>query len=234
MAKSLFLTALVALVAGFGGAAAWSLSGLGDAQTRSYLLDNPDLLQEMALAYQQQLAEERLADIGDDLTQPFPGAVLGNPQGSVTLVEFSDYGCTYCRASLPHVEQLITANPELKVVVREWPIFQGSDEAARMALAAAKQGKFAEFHEAMFDNGPPSSAAIAASAKAAGLDIAAAEAFIASPEADIEIAQNRAIANQLGFSGTPSWVVGNRILEGMVGPEALQEAIAAAGDAAGK
>lgn len=227
MLRSLILTALVALLAGFAGAAAWQFSGLGDERTRTYLIDNPDILPAMADAYQQQLARERLGELDHDVAQAFPGAILGNPNGSKTLVEFTDYGCTYCRASVPHVQQLIAADPELKVVIREWPIFDGSESAARMALAAAKQGKFAAFHDAMFAHGPPSDAAIAAAARSAGLDMAAAEAVLNSPEVDAEIARNRSIAQQLGFSGTPSWIAGGRILEGMVGPDALAEAIEA-------
>ena len=228
MSRSLFLTALVALLAGFGGAALWSLSGLGDNQTRQYLVANPDILPEMAEAYERQQSEKRLADVGDDVTRAFPGAVLGNPQGTVTLVEFTDYGCTYCRASVAHVQQLIAANPQLKVVVREWPIFQGSDEAARMALAAARQGKFEAFHNAMFAQGSPNPARVEAAARSAGLDLAAAKAFAVSQQADVEIAQNRGLAQQLGFTGTPSWVVGGQTLVGAVGTEALQQAIDAA------
>lgn len=229
MSKSHFLTALVALVAGFGGAALWSLSGLGDAQVRRYLLANPQLLPEMAEAFQQQEAGARLAQAGDAVTAPFAGAVLGNPQGKITLVEFTDYGCTYCRASVEHVERLIAANPELKVVIREWPIFEGSEHAARMALAAARQGKFAAFHNAMFERGPPTPDSVEAAARDAALDLEAARAFAASQEADMEIAQNHGLARRLGFGGTPSWVVGGRVIEGAVGPEKLQEAIDAAG-----
>ncbi len=229
MSRSLFLTALVALIAGFGGAALWSLSGLGDAQVRRYLIAHPEILPEMADAFQQREAAQRLAEAGGAVSQAFPGAVLGNPRGSITLVEFTDYGCTYCRASMQHVEALIAANPDLKVVIREWPIFEGSDAAARMALAAARQGKFAAFHRAMFERGTPSPAGVEAAARAAGLDLAAAQAFAASSQVDAEIARNQALARQLGFGGTPSWVIGDQVIEGAVGPERLQDAIDAAG-----
>ena len=225
MSRTLFLTALVALVAGFGGAALWSLSGLGDAQVRSYLVAHPEILPEMAEAYDRQQSAKRLADVGDDVGRAFPGAVLGNPEGKVTLVEFTDYGCTYCRASLPHVQQLIAANPELRVVVREWPIFDGSEEAGRMALAAAKQGKFEAFHNAMFAQGPPNPARVEAAARSAGLDLEAARATAVSPEVDVEIAQNQGLAQQLGFTGTPSWVVGGQTMVGAVGIDGLQRGI---------
>lgn len=225
MSRTLFLTALVALVAGFGGAALWSLSGLGDAQVRKYLVAHPEILPEMAEAYDRQQSAKRLADVGDDVERAFPGAILGNPNGKITLVEFTDYACTYCRASLPHVQQLIAANPELRVVVREWPIFDGSEDAARMALAAARQGKFEAFHNAMFAQGPPNPDRVEAAARSAGLDLAAARAYAVSPEVDVEIAQNQGLAQQLGFTGTPSWVVGGQTMVGAIGIDGLQRGI---------
>lgn len=225
--KNSLLTALIALVAGFAGAGIWSVFGLDDSRTREYLLTNPDLLPKMAEAYQQQESQGRLAEVADGVEQAFPGAVLGNPEGSVTLVEFTDYGCTYCRSSVAAVEQLIAQNPNLKVVVREWPIFEGSDGAARMALAAGKQGKFAAFHHAMFELGPPSDATIVAAAKAAGLDIVRARKDAASPDIEAELARNQQVARAIGFTGTPSWIAEGQILEGAVGPEALASALEA-------
>lgn len=223
--RSFGLVALVALLFGFAGAALWSLSGLGDRQTRGYLLEHPELLAEMADRYQAQQAEERLAAVADEVAIPFPGAVLGNPEGDVTLVEFTDYGCTYCRMSKPDVDKLIADNPDLRVVIREWPIFRGSEAAARMALAAARQGKFAQFHDAMFALGPPDPASIEKAARTAGLDLAAARTVAASDEVSFEIAKTMGLAEKLGFTGTPSWVVGGKVIEGAIGYEGLDAAI---------
>ena len=219
------LTALIALVFGFAGAALWSLSGLGNGQTRDYLLANPQILPEMAEAYQRGDAQNRLAQIADEVKQPFPGAVLGNPDGSKVLVKFTDYGCTYCRQSVAAIDELIATDPELKVVVREWPIFDGSEQAARMALAAAKQGKYPAFYHAMFEQGPPSEAGIARAAQIAGLDIAAAEVFAQSDEATAELAKTMAFARTLQFTGTPSWVAGGEVIEGLVPAERLAKAL---------
>lgn len=219
------LTALIALVFGFAGAALWSLSGLGNGQTRDYLLANPQILPEMAEAYQRGDAQNRLAQIADEVKQPFPGAVLGNPDGSKVLVKFTDYGCTYCRQSVAAIDELIAADPELKVVVREWPIFDGSEQPARMALAAAKQGKYPAFYHAMFEQGPPSEGTIARAAQIAGLDIAAAEAFAQSDEATAELAKTMAFARTLQFTGTPSWVAGGEVIEGLVPAERLAKAL---------
>ena len=135
------LTALLALVFGFLGAAVWSYSGLADNRTRTFLLANPDLLPQMAEAFEAQEAAKRLTEMGGEVFTPFPGVVLGNPQGTKVLVEFTDYNCPYCEASLKDVNRLIAEDPDLKVVIREWPIFEGSDAASRIMPAASMQLK---------------------------------------------------------------------------------------------
>ena len=223
------LTILVALVAGFAGAAGWSYSGLGDSRTRDYLLANPQVLPEAIALLQQQEQQGRIAPLRAQLEQPFPGAVLGNPQGAVTLVAFSDYACGFCRRSMDDVNALIAANPDLKVVMREYPILApASADAARMALAAGQQGRYAAFHDAMFRLGPPSEASIAAAAKAAGLDIARAEAAIGNGAIDQALQANAAMAAQLGINGTPAWIAGDQLLSGAVGQQALASAVDAA------
>jgi protein-disulfide isomerase len=220
------LTALTALVFGFLGAAIWSYSGLADNRTRSFLLGNPDLLPQMAEAYEVQESTKRLADLGDAVFDPFPGVVLGNPQGKRVLVEFTDYNCPYCESSLKDVNRLVAEDPDLKVVIREWPIFEGSDTASRMALAAGLQGKYTAFHNAMFKMGD-----VAAAAQAAGLDMERAARDAASDAVSAEIARNLDFARTLGFSGTPAWIAGDKPIGGAVGYERLKAALAE--DAAG-
>ena len=229
---STLLTALLALVFGFLGAAAWSFSGLADNRTRSFLIDNPDVLTEMAEALQTREQSERLAEAGEELYRVFPGAVLGNPQGSKTLVEFTDYNCPYCEASLKDVERLVEADPELKVVIREWPIFEGSEVASRMALAAAMQGKYAAFHKQLFELGqitPEKVPALEAAAQAVGINMEQARRDMMSDAVNVEMARNAALARTIGFTGTPAWVTGDQALGGAVGFEALKEAIETAG-----
>ena len=223
--RSTLVTALIALIFGFAGAALWSLSGLGDARTRAWLVANAEVLPEMATALQKREAQAKLAEVGGDVTRPFPGAVLGNPQGKRTLVKFTDYGCTYCRASEKDVQRLIAGDPDLRIVIREWPIFEGSEEAARMALAAAEQGKYPAFYKAMFTGGQPSPASVNRAAELAGLDLARARAFAASDTVAAELAKNMALARTLGFTGTPSWVAQGQILEGAVGYDQLEAAL---------
>jgi len=224
-----FLTILVALAGGFGGAALWQYSGLGGDGTRAYLLANPEVLPEAMQVLQQRDMVARIEPLRDELEQPFPGAVLGNPQGSVTLVEFSDYACSFCRQSLADVAALIAADPQLRVVVREYPILsEGSADAARMALAAAEQGRYAQFHDAMFAADGPSPENIAAAARTAGVDLDRARAAIARGEYEAQLQNNVFLAQSMGFSGTPSWIVGNRVLNGAIGRAAIAEAIAEA------
>jgi protein-disulfide isomerase len=221
--RQTLLTALVALIFGFLGAWVWSFSGLADNRTRTYLLANPDLLPQMAQAYEEQEAAKRLAQMGGQVFDPFPGVVLGNPQGKKVLVEFTDYNCPYCEASLKDVNRLIAEDPELKVVIREWPIFEGSDVASRMALAAGMQGKYRAFHDAMFQTQN-----VEAAARAAGLDMAKAQQDAASDVVSTEIARNLDHARALGFTGTPAWIAGKKPFGGAVGYEKLKEAIASA------
>lgn len=219
---------LTGLVGGVLGAAAMLYSGLGPSgdNVRDYLLANPEVLPEAFEKLQEREVAGRLAAAGDDLETPFPGAVLGNPEGSITLVEFSDYACGFCRSSAQDVAALVKANPDLRVVLREYPILsEQSVEAARMALAAAQQGKFAAFHMAMFEAGRPSPETIEQAARKAGLDLDAARAAIATGELDKELQKNTAIAQSLGIDGTPGWIAGEQLIVGGVGPDALGELI---------
>ncbi|MDE2620564.1 MAG: thioredoxin domain-containing protein [Sphingomonadales bacterium] len=192
-----------------------------------YLMAHPEVLPKAMDALQERQNSHQLASVRGEVERAVPGAVLGNPNGKVVLVEFTDYACGYCRKSVADVDALVAANPDLKVVIRELPILTPeSADAAKMALAAAEQGKFAAFHKAMFAAGRPSAGTIAAAARDAGLDLARARAVIARPETEAELVRNLDLAKALGFNGTPSWVVGDALLSGAVGPDQLSRAVA--------
>ena len=200
-----------------------------EAVVRDYILTHPEILPEAMDRLQSKGAARQVADNRGGLETPFPGAVLGNPRGTITLVEFTDYACGYCRQSVADVRALIAAHPDLRIVVRELPILSpASTEAAKMALVAAAQGKYAAFHDAMFAGSRPDAASIAAAARTAGVDPTAAAATGVSEE----LAGNLDLARKLGINGTPAWVVGDRLLVGAVGREALEAAIAEAREAA--
>lgn len=198
-----------------------------EAMVRDYLLKHPEILPEMVDKLREKQTVAAMDGIREELFKPYPGAVLGNPQGSKVLVEFSDYACGYCRQSVKDVDDMIAADSDLKVVVREFPILsEDSVAAARMALAAAHQGKYEAFHRAMYDAGRPTPANIEKAAIAAGLDLAKARTAAASPAIAAEIDANRGFAQQLDFSGTPAWVTKHEALQGAVGRDALEKALA--------
>jgi protein-disulfide isomerase len=200
--------------------------GAIEALVRAYILGHPEILPEAMDKLQARETQARIAPLRGAIETPFPGAVLGNPAGKVTLVEFTDFACTYCRSSVADVEALVAANPDLRVVVRQLPIIAPESEpAARMGLAAAAQGKYAAFHKAMFTGERPSSASISAAAQAAGLDGAAAEAFARDPGVHTELERNLAFAKQLGINGTPAWSIGGQLISGAVGRAQLQQAV---------
>jgi protein-disulfide isomerase len=216
-----------ALIGGVAGAllAEWR----GGASVRDYLLAHPQVLREAAEALRVADNAEALAPIRAEVERPFTGAVLGNPAGRHVLVEFTDYACTYCRRSIADVQGLIHRDPQLKVVIRELPILSpDSASAARMALAAARQGRYAQFHTALFAADGPSAANVMAAARSAGLDLARATRDAADPTIEAEIEANLAYARKLGFTGTPGWVAGKDVLTGAVGAEALAAALAKA------
>lgn len=228
-----FTTIALSLLAGFSGAALWELSGIasgpsGD-ETRDYLLNNPQVLTEIEQARDGQLMAEAIAPLRTELETAYPGTVLGNPEGDVTLVKFSDYACGFCRQSHEDVLALIAADPDLRVVIRDYPaLSEGSVDAARMALAAAHQGKFASFHDAMFAAGSPDASSIAAAATAAGMDLAEAQARIASGMFEGPLQNSVFLAQRLGVNSTPSWVIGDQIIVGAQDAQRMSDAIATA------
>jgi protein-disulfide isomerase len=156
---------------------------------------------------------------------PFGSSWKGTAQPQVTLVEFYDYACPYCKASNPNIDRLLNEDKGLRVVYRELPIL-GPDSvtAARVSLAASKAGRFTQFHDALWAAGRPAPDTIATAAQSAGV----APGPPSDPLIDAELKRNFTLAGQLGATGTPLFVVGDRVLNGAVGYEALKQAIAEA------
>ncbi len=211
-----------------GAATMWGIDqGRGGAigpQVRAYLLAHPEVIPEAMGRLQDRESGKLIAARRAEIERPYAGAWAGNPRGDVTLVEYFDYNCGYCRASLPAIAQLLARDPKLRIVYRELPILaQSSRTAARASLAAAAQGRYPAFHQALYAAGPVSDTSIAATAKAAGVDPSRVPA-----DADAEIRRNVETAQALGMSGTPSWVIGDRLLQGAQSLDALEDAVAAA------
>jgi protein-disulfide isomerase len=222
-----WLFPLMALAGGLVGAGTVAALDRPGDEVRDYLLAHPEVIPEAMQKLQEREAGRSVSANRAAITTPFGSAFAGNPKGDVTLVEYYDYNCGYCRASLPAIRQLIAEDPKLRVVFRELPILaESSRSAARISLVAAAQGKFNAFHDALYASGRVSDASIAAAARAAGVDTGRLAAL--APRIDAEIARNMETAARLGVTGTPSWVIGDRVLSGALPVEELKRAIAAA------
>ncbi len=190
-----------------------------------YVLAHPEIIPQAMQTLQDRQSGELVAANRDAITTPFGSAWAGNPKGDVTLVEYFDYNCGYCRASLPLIADLLKRDPKLRIVYRDLPILSDQSRvAARASLAAAQQGKFQGFHDALYAAGPVSEASIQGAAAKAGVQLAGTD----TGAVDAEIARNMQTAAKLGMNGTPSWVVGDRILSGALPIEEIEKAIAAA------
>jgi len=237
----------LALALGAGGAPAQAQSFSSPQRTeiekiiKDYLLAHPEVLQEaMAeLEKKQQLAETEKArsaikNHSDALFNSPRQVVLGNPQGDVTFVEFFDYNCGYCKRALSDMTTLLSNDPKLKVVLKEFPVLgPGSVEAAQVAVAVRMQDKtgkkYLDFHQKLLGGrGQVDKAKALAAAKDAGLDMARIEKDLKSDEVGKTLEESMKLAEALGLNGTPSYVIGNDVVIGAVGLAALSQKIQAA------
>jgi protein-disulfide isomerase len=207
---------------------------------KDYLIKHPEVLQDAmaALDKKQQEAEAEKArtTIKNNNATLFNSphqVVLGNPQGDLTVVEFFDYNCGYCKRALPDMLTLLKTNANIKFVLKEFPVLgEGSVEAAHVAVAARMQDptgkKYIEFHQKLLGGrGPADKAHALAVAKEVGFDMARIEKDMTSDEVKTTIDEDMKLADALGVNGTPSYVVGNELVVGAVGLDALKEKIAA-------
>lgn len=216
---------------GFAAGLYWTGPGVDRATTErvihDYLLNNPEILPQAMERLQANQAAVAVNRLRSRIETPFSGAWAGAADGDVVLTIFTDYACTFCRASLADVERLLAEDRRLKVVFRELPILsRDSEPAARLALAAARRGRYMAMHRALFVARTPDAAARTAAADSLG--IATGSAVTGAAQITQELEGNIALARELGFDGTPSWVVGDRMLTGAVGYEQLKAAVAAA------
>lgn len=197
-----------------------------EAIVRAYILENPEIITEAVEILQKREMAKRMEAAGGALTKAFPGAVGGNPDGAIAVVEFTDYNCGFCRSSVPDMNRLMASEKDVRIVYRELPILAASSrDAARWALAAAKQGKHKAFHDAMFAAGQANEQSITAAARRAGLNMEQAAKDAASQEVNAEIERNLAMMQQIGFNGTPTFIIGDQMLEGALGYDALKAAV---------
>lgn len=150
--------------------------------------------------------------------------VLGNPEGDVTVVEFFDYNCPYCKRAMAEVQGLLEGDENVRLVYREWPILgDGSVFAAKAALAAREQGKYEEFHWALMGmQERADEASVMRIATDIGLDVERLRADMDTAEIEEHIATSMRLTQALGFNGTPSFVIGDNLVPGFVEEEQLR------------
>ena len=200
-----------------------------------YLTKNPDVLLDALLAAEDKIKGDardkaaqalstRRREIFDDPETPF----VGNPKGDVSLVEFFDYRCPYCKQVEPALEALIGEDRQLRLVYKEFPVL-GADSvtASRAALAAKKQGKYDALHRAlMLLKGQINEAGVLKTAESVGLDVERLKRDMASPEIDRALKTNTELAEALDIRGTPGFVIGNEIVPGAIDLATLKQMIA--------
>jgi protein-disulfide isomerase len=207
---------------------------------KEYLLAHPEVMQDVMaeMEKRQQAAENEkhrtaVAENKATLFSSPHQVVLGNPQGNVTMVEFFDYNCGYCKRAMSDMLDLIKTDSNLKFVLKEFPVLgEGSVEAARVAVAARMQDttgkKYIEFHQKLLGaRGADDKTRALAVAKEVGFDMARIEKDMNSDEVKKTIDENLKLADALGVNGTPSYVIGEEVVIGAVGIDALREKITA-------
>jgi protein-disulfide isomerase len=206
-----------------------------EAIIHDYLMQNPDVLIEALRAAEDkansdadakavQVLKDRRHEVLDDPATP----VGGNPQGDVTIVEFFDYRCPYCKQAQPALQALLDQDHELRFVYKEMPVLGApSVTAARAALAARLQGKYESFHAAMMGTkGQITDEVVYQVAGSVGLDIDRLKRDMASPEIDQALKANLALANALDIRGTPGFIIGEHIVPGAIDLDALKNLVA--------
>ncbi len=201
---------------------------------RDYLKRNPEFMIEVLQAAEEKQQAGQLARAKDTivaerkaLTASAADPVGGNPKGDVTIVEFFDYRCPYCKQVKPIVEQVLSQDRNVRVVYKEFPILgRDSVYASRAALAAHKQGKYLAFHHALMAvRGQLTEEAVLTVARGQGLDLDRLKRDMQDPAIEKTIAGNRELAERIGIRGTPAFVVGDDLAPGAIDPASLKAMI---------
>ncbi len=204
---------------------------------RETLLQNPELIQEAMVELERrntiaQAEAQRSAVTAEKarLIDPATSAIVGNPQGDVTIVEFMDYNCGFCKKALEDVRALAKEDPKLKVVIKDFPILgPDSVEASRVAVAAMTQltgAKYFEFHnKLMATKGRINGAKALEVAKESGADIERLKKEMDSAQTKGVIEDTVALGDRLGLTGTPAFILGDEVVFGAVGQAALKQKI---------
>jgi protein-disulfide isomerase len=208
-----------------------------DQAIHDYLMAHPEVVLDALKAAQQQAdaqaaeqSRRTIATKQKELLNSPDDLVQGNPKGNVTLVEFFDYRCPYCKQVEPSLDALLKEDGKLRIVYKEFPILgEASVYATRVALAAKKQGKYAEFHRAMMaTKGDINDETVLKVATSIGLDVSKIKADMSAPEIDKLIDTNYGLADALNIQGTPAIILGDNLIPGAIDLDTLRKDIAAA------
>lgn len=234
------------------GVAAFALTGLAPAAAQTnldkaaiekivheYIVTHPEVLEEAMATLEKRQAAANAAGVAKTLEEKkgilldsSRQMVLGNPKGDVTLVEFFDYNCGYCKRALGDMLTLIEKDPKVRVVLKEFPVLgDGSTEAARVSIAVGRiaPDKYVEFHKRLLGGrGTADRAKAMEAAAAVGIDAKALDKALADKEINATVEEVYALASSLGVSGTPSYVIGSEVVPGAIGLPKLQARVAEA------
>ena len=237
------MVGLVAILALGGMAAAMADDALSPTQAdavkklvHDYLLEHPEVIVESLKAMderqqvgnqaeQRQVITARHAELFEDPASP----VLGNPQGSVTIVEFFDFRCPYCKGMAKDLGDLVRADGNIRLIYKDFPILgPASQFASKAALAAQRQGKYMDLHQALMGfKGQLGDEVVLELAKRAGLDMAQLQKDMDRPEIEAQIRKNYDLATALKISGTPGFIIGDSVVDGAMPIDKMKELVAA-------
>lgn len=196
---------------------------------RDYLLSHPEIIPEVIERLQGKQFAEVIETNRAAIETPYEGAWAGAENGDVVLVEFFDYACPFCRASTADVKRLLSEDKNLKVVWRDFPVLgEESRQAALASLSAARQNRYQAFNDALFSQDSTDQSALIASVRSAKLNEMQTSRDLTSATLSAELDSNLELGRILGLTGTPSYIIGDQILNGAVGYEALKKAISEA------
>jgi protein-disulfide isomerase len=202
---------------------------------KDYLLKNPEIIREALIELERRTAEAEknrqkklVAENQALLTDPKYAHIAGNEKGDITVVEFFDYNCPYCRQSLKDIEKLMDADKNVRVILKEYPILgKASTTAAMAALASRKQGKYMEFHTALLSaKGRINDEQITKIAKSVGLDVEKLKADMKSADVIEAHKKNMEVGQKLGINGTPTFIFNDQVIPQVLPFEAMQQLIA--------
>jgi len=196
---------------------------------REYLLKNPSIIREAMQALQAQEARER-AERSANLMKELRKEILfdpdspigGNATGDVSIVVFFDYNCGYCKTTLPQLQALTQRDPLVRIVFKEFPILgPQSWLAAKAALAASRQGKYVEFHNALMTSARTDEDTIKSISNTLGIDYSKLQKDMSDPQINEQITRNQRLAGSLDINGTPAYIIGDQIFPGAIDAESL-------------